>query len=305
MNTTLTAIELNDMLKRGEAVTVIDTLPPEYYEQGHIPGAINACVYEMVFLDRMAELVGNRDAGVVVYGSSDRSRAAAVAVEKLNRAGYRDVHELSGGLEEWQAAGLPLESGGAPRIEEPSCGDGIYVIDAPASRLEWSGRNINNRHLGTIAVTKGNISFESGLPLSGEITLDMNTIVNHDLKDENFKHMLIRHLKSDDFFDVERYPTATYTIKGSEAISGATPGAPNYLLKGELELKGTKRELNLPAEIVPQENGQLKARAACDLDRTEWGVIYGSGRYFEKLGMHLVSDIVSIELFLTANPGKG
>jgi polyisoprenoid-binding protein YceI len=129
----------------------------------------------------------------------------------------------------------------------------------------------------------------------------MDKIVNLDLRDEEYNRMLITHLKSDDFFDVTRYPHASYTIFRAEPLAGAVPGAANYLVKGSLEVKGVGMELQFPAEIVPQANGQLKARASSDLDRTEWGVIYGSGRYFEKLGMHLVSDIVTVEIFLVAN----
>jgi len=283
-------------------LAVIDTLPPEYYEQGHIPGALNACVYEMVFTDRMKELIANRAARVVVYGTSDRSRGAAVAIEKLSRAGYSDVRELAGGMEAWQAAGFPLELSGMPKPEiSPTMADGRYVIDTLASRLEWTGRNINKRHHGTIAVAMGEVSFKGGLPLAGEIVLDMNTIVNLDLDDETYNRMLIRHLKSDDFFDVEHYPAATYSINAAEALLDAAPGSPNYRLKGALELKGKRRELDLATEIALQESGVLKAWAACDLDRTLWGAIYGSGRYFEKLGMHLVSDLVSVEIFLTAS----
>ncbi len=306
MNATITAIQLHEMLKGGEAVSVIDTLPPEYYEQGHIPGSLNACVYEMVFLDRIAELVEKRDSRLVVYGSSDRSHGAEVAVEKLNRAGYRDVQELAGGLEAWSGNGFQLESSGSVQEQEaPVIVDGNYAIDAAASRLEWSGRNIAKRHHGTIAVSRGSISIENGLPLSGEFVLDMNLIVNLDLEDEAYNSMLIRHLKSDDFFDVARYPTVTYSLNTAEPLTGATPGSPNYLLRGVLELKGKQRPLNLATEVAAMEQGVLKARAACDFDRTLWGVIYGSGRFFEKLGMHLVSDLVTVEIFLQAVRQEG
>jgi polyisoprenoid-binding protein YceI len=301
MKTHITAAELNDALKAGAAPAVIDTLPPEYYGQGHIPGAINACVYEMVFLQRVAEFAGGHDAPLVVYGSSDRSRGAAVAVEKLKRAGYADVVELAGGLEAWQAARYPIEPAEASPQEEPGCSDGRYLIDPAASRLEWNGRNLNGRHMGTIALAGGEVTLENGTITGGKIIIDMDKIVNLDLRDEEYNRMLITHLKSDDFFDVTRYPHASYTISRAEPLVGAVPGAANYLVKGSLEVKGVGRELQFPAEIVPQANGQLKARASSDLDRTEWGVIYGSGRYFEKLGMHLVSDIVTVEIFLVAN----
>jgi hypothetical protein len=65
-------------------------------------------------------------------------------------------------------------------------------------------------------------------------------------------------------------------------------------------LKGMHRDLPLRAEVVPQQDDQLKARVLCDLDRTHWGVLYGSGRFYDKLGMHLVNEIITAELFLVA-----
>jgi ABC-type phosphate transport system auxiliary subunit len=80
---------------------------------------------------------------------------------------------------------------------------------------------------------------------------------------------------------------------------------PVFTIKGSLELKVVVCGQDFPTEIVAQENGQVKVAAAFDIDRTRWGVIYGSGRFFESLGMHLVSDIISIELFLVAVKAGG
>jgi rhodanese-related sulfurtransferase len=303
MTASISVQELYDIRRSGGPLTIIDTLPPEYCEWGRIPGAVNICVYEMIFLEKVTELISDHDAPVVVYASSTRSRGAAVAAEKLAHEGYSNVRELSGGIEAWEAAGLPIETSGAKKIEEPALEAGRYVINPALSRLEWIGRNLNNRHMGTIQLAGGEVNYGQGELWGGTVTLSMDTITDLDLKDEEYRSMLIRHLKSDDFFNVARYPLASYAIKGSEALPDAVPGAPNYLVRGELEVKGIVRSLYLPTEIVPVGNGQGKAHAAIDLDRTLWGVLYGSGRFFEKLGIHLVSDIISIELFLVADRG--
>jgi len=303
MKPQMTVLDLKLACDAGTPVCIIDTLPPEYCDKEHIPGAQNACVYEMVFLEKVAAIVNDPHARIVVYGSSDRSKGAAIAVEKLTRAGYQNVSELAGGLEAWQAAGFPVEPEGAGSIEVPDMADGSYVIDTSASRLEWTGRNINGRHYGTINIGGGDIAIENGTLVRGVVTLDMNTIVNLDLKDEAYNRMLVSHLMCDDFFDVANHPTAEFTVSGSELIEGAAAGSPNLLVKGALQLKGTTNPLSFTAEIVPQVDGTLKLRATFDIDRTLWGVLYGSGRFFEKLGMHLVSDIISIELFLTAKRG--
>jgi polyisoprenoid-binding protein YceI len=178
--------------------------------------------------------------------------------------------------------------------------DGTYHLDTSASRLEWIGRNLNNRHYGLISITEGTVSIEKGLISGGAVTLDMNSIVNLDLQDEDYRRMLIRHLRSDDFFHVERYPTAVFRLDGSQPIPDAAAGSPCQTVTGTLELAGRSNRLSFLAEIAAGENGQVRVQAAFDIDRTRWGIIYGSGRFFEKLGMHLVSDTISIELFLVA-----
>jgi polyisoprenoid-binding protein YceI len=176
----------------------------------------------------------------------------------------------------------------------------VYAIDTEKSVVEWRGRNINNLHFGRITISGGEVATSNGLPVSGRFVLDMNTITNLDLQDEGWRGMLHKHLKSEDFFDVERFPTASFEVRGADAISGATPGTANTEIAGVLTIKDTARPLCFPAMIAAQEDGILKAQAAIDLDRTLWDVSYGSGKLYERLGMHLVHDLISIELFIVA-----
>ncbi|HBB69523.1 MAG TPA: sulfurtransferase, partial [Geobacter sulfurreducens] len=81
---------------------VIDVLPKEYYGECHVAGACNACVYEVTFLEQVKAITADKDAAIVVYGSSGRSRDAVVAAEKLAAAGYRNVRAFTGGLHEWR-----------------------------------------------------------------------------------------------------------------------------------------------------------------------------------------------------------
>jgi polyisoprenoid-binding protein YceI len=302
MNATITADELQQLIVDG-AVSLIDVLLPEDFACRHIAGAGNACVYEMVFLDRIAECVPDFDRTVVVYDDSGTTLAARTAREKLVRAGYRTVKILEGGLQAWQAAGFSVESC-EPLPLPGTVQDGVYRVDGEKSVIEWSGRNINNRHHGRITISSGEIVVSNGLPVSGSFVLDMNSITNLDLQDEGWRGLLHRHLKSEDFFDVENYPTTTFDLRGTAAIAGATPGTPNMEIAGSLTVKGASRPLCFPAMVVPQADGTLKAQAALDFDRTLWNVSYGSGKLFERLGMHLVNDLISIELFIVAQKAE-
>lgn len=298
MSTTISVHELQQLITKGP-VSLVDVLLPEDYACRHIAGAKNACVYEMVFLDHIAECVPDRDTAVVVYDYSGTTLAAVTAGEKLERAGYRNVKILEGGLRAWQSAGFAVEATAPVTVPAP-VHDGVYVVDTELSVVEWSGRNINNRHHGRIAVSEGRIVMEKGRPQSGRIVLAMNTLSNLDLQDEGWRNMLLNHLKSEDFFDVERYPEVVFELSGTAVLDKATPGTPNMEIAGVLTIKETARSICFPAIVAPQEDGAVKAHAALDLDRTLWNVCYGSGKLYERLGMHLVNDLISVEMFLVA-----
>jgi len=297
MTATITSQELKERLAADEPLLLIDVLPPEVYACQHLLGACNACVYEMVFLNGVAELAPDRSIPLVVYDATGTTMAASTAREKLLAAGYLDVRVLIGGLAAWAAAGYPLE-GISPTVTVLK--DRAYWLDTSASVLEWTGRNINNRHYGRIPFRDGGFEIVEGELRQGELTLDMTGISNLDLQDETYRRMLETHLKSEDFFAVDRFPVATIVASGWKKMAGATPGTPNYMVQGALTMKGVTRQVSLPATVAPQEDGSLKVQAAFDIDRTDWNITYGSGKLFEKLGMHLVHDRVDIELFIVA-----
>lgn len=299
MINTLSCKELYQWITEERDFIIIDTLPPEFFQSRHLSGAHNACVFEISFIDQIREIVKDVNACIVLYDSSNRSRGAESAAEKLSAANYSQLYVLSGGIEEWEGSGYPVNIVGPEIEEEPFLPDGIHAIDCTESRLEWAGRNLFKKHFGTISISGGEITVKDGGVANGSITLDMRTLKNCDLQDQEENSLLIRHLKSDDFFHVEHFPTANFQLLECGVMVGATPGSPNYFIKGKLSLKDVTKEISIPAIIVPGENGSIRAQACFDIDRTEWNVCYGSGKLFEKLGMHLVNDTISLEFFIT------
>ena len=298
MKTAMPCTELKQRMDSG-SVVVIDVLTPEDYAACHIAGAHSACVYEIVFLDRVAEYASDRETPIVVYDYTGTTRTAENAREKLIQAGYQSVSVLSGGLSAWRSAAYPVE-GSNPRIVEESLHDGTYTIDIEKSRLEWIGRNLSNRHNGRIAIAGGELIVRNGSPAKGRVVLNMSSITDLDLQDVSLRELLTRHLKSDDFFAVDRFPTAVFELAGWKPLTEATPGTPNYMVTGSLTIKDITRPVSFPACIAPQEDGSVRAHVSFDIDRTLWNVLYGSGRLFERLGMHLVHDLISLELIIAA-----
>jgi rhodanese-related sulfurtransferase/polyisoprenoid-binding protein YceI len=298
MSNIITCEELKQLI--GKGAVVVDVMTPEDFAACHLAGASNACVYEMVFLDRIAECAPGRETELIVYDQTGTTRTAEVARERLLRAGYSKVSILSGGLSAWREAGLPVEKGEG-EICEPLPGDGSYRIDPENSRLEWIGRNLNNRHFGRIDIQEGDLVIAGGRLSAGSIVLDMNTISNLDQQDPVWRDMLITHLKSDDFFGVKQFPLASFTLAGWEEQEVALSEALNGSVTGDLSIRDVTRRVSFPAIVAPQPDGSIKAHAAFDIDRTLWNVNYGSCRLFERLGMHLVHDLISLELFVVAH----
>lgn len=298
MNAVITCNELKRRI--GQGLAVVDVMTPEDYAARHVAGAKNACIYEMAFLERIAEYFPDRDVELAVYDASGTTRAAGLARERLIGAGYANVSVLQGGLSAWCSAGLPLEIGDQAGAAETLLRDGIYRIETEKSVLEWGGRNLNNRHFGRIAIQGGELVIHGGLPVTGSIVADMSTIANLDLVDTAWRDLLIRHLKSDDFFAVERYPTAAFRLNGWQVQEAASPEVINGVASGDLTIRDITRPISFAAIVAPQVDGGIKAHAVVDINRILWDVSYGSASLFERLGMHLVHDMISLELFIQA-----
>jgi rhodanese-related sulfurtransferase len=290
--------ELMERIKNKESFILIDTLTGSHFEKVHLPGARSACVFEVTFLEQIKAIAESKRAPIVLYGSSGRSRDALTAAEKLQREGYENISVLEGGIEAWHARKLELQ-GDQPDMADPETvlqlDDGKYSVDTDQSVIEWCGRNPNNKHFGTVGIKRGEIEVNASV-LSGVFDIDMDSIDNINLKGDDLHPVLTSHLKSDDFFFVKVFPSAVLTLKEGLPIKTPFLSIPNYELNATLELRGVKADLAFQATVTKTEGGGMAAEAHFDIDRTRWGALYGSARFFENLGMHLVFDLISFQV---------
>lgn len=292
------AEKLKAWCDEGKKVLILDVMNPEYFTEKHIKGAENAPVYEIAFPTYLEKMDADKNAPVVVYGRDEKSLATQDAAMKLAKLGFVEVFEFLGGLSKWESAGFEIEKGQA--VATPKLENGKYKIDADNSVVVWSGRNAKYAHRGTLDVKIGNVEFGSGKLIGGEFVLDMTSIKDLDLTDDAWRAVLESHLKSSDFFDVENFPEASFAIQKAILLENSLAGTPNYEIGGVLNIRDVSREVEFPAMIVVMEDGSVNGQAHFDFDRTLWNVRYGSEKFFEKLGMHLVNDVVSLELFFVA-----
>ena len=108
MTDTISRAELRDLIDRN-AVTVVEALPASYYEDAHLPGAINIPHTEV---RRLApELLPDKDAPIVTYCANEPCPNSGIAATVLTKLGYTNVRDYPGGKADWQEAGLPVEQG--------------------------------------------------------------------------------------------------------------------------------------------------------------------------------------------------
>jgi polyisoprenoid-binding protein YceI/rhodanese-related sulfurtransferase len=299
----VTPEELSAWLEEKKPFFLIHTLSGIHFQKVHLPGAQNACVFEVTFLDQMKSITADKNAGIVLYGSSERSMDALTAAEKLKFDGYRRVMILKGGIESWRALRYPLEGESVEIADDPEnwllLPEGEYQIDRDQSIVEWFGRNPNTKHFGTVRISKGQIQIENG-NMTGAVEIDMDSIENINLKGDELQPVLVSHLKSDDFFLVKVFPTAKLIINGGKIAQKPYLSLPNYEVSGILDLRGVKADLSFLTTITHTDNNGLVAEAHFDIDRTRWNMIYGSSRFFENLGMHLVFDLISFQVKIVA-----
>jgi rhodanese-related sulfurtransferase len=110
MTNTITREELRDAIE-ADAVTVVEALPANYYEDSHLPGAINIPHTQVRAL--APTLLPDKDAAIVAYCASATCPNSEIAAKILTKLGYTNVREYVGGKADWQAAGLPVVQGAA------------------------------------------------------------------------------------------------------------------------------------------------------------------------------------------------
>ncbi|MEO6690788.1 MAG: YceI family protein [Saprospiraceae bacterium] len=164
-------------------------------------------------------------------------------------------------------------------------------VDVAKSKANWIGKKVTGQHSGTIGIKSGSIIFDNDRPVAGSFVIDMNSIASTDLEGE-YAGKLIGHLKSDDFFGVAKYPTANFVLKNA----AATVNPVNYIVTGELTIKGTTETVSFDARI-----DQTSATAKILVDRTKFGIKYGSGSFFENLGDKAIDNMfeLNVQLALT------
>jgi len=161
-------------------------------------------------------------------------------------------------------------------------------VDTNKSSIAWLASKVTGEHNGTIKLQSGTLEMGDQGLTGGQFVVDMNTINNLDLSGE-YKDKLEGHLKSDDFFGVEKHPTASLTFK--EVTQRANQNV--YVVVGELTIKNISHPITFDLNM-----GANEATAKLVVDRAKYDVRFRSASFFENLGDKLIFDDFELDVKL-------
>ena len=164
-----------------------------------------------------------------------------------------------------------------------------YTVE-PSSVVEWVGKKPTGQHTGTIGLQSGSLTVDNG-KVTGDFTIDMNSITVTDITEADGKLDLEAHLKgtgkedgADHFFNVKTYPTGTFKLT---SFDGAN-------VTGDLTLKGKTKTISFPATLTITDNEVTLESKPFEINRVDFGVNYASKSVFGDLKDKFINDEIEL-----------
>lgn len=167
------------------------------------------------------------------------------------------------------------------------------TVNTEKSTVTWKAYKVTGSHTGTVDLNSGALMFEDGALVGGEFSVNMTTLTATDLEGDS-RAKLVGHLKSDDFFSVEKHNTSTLVFTGIKAT-----GKNAYEVTGDLTIKGITKPVTFDLSVYGS-----KATATLKVDRAEYDVRYGSGSFFDNLGDKTIYDEFDLVVDLEWDPAS-
>ncbi|TYA57531.1 YceI family protein [Formosa maritima] len=170
-----------------------------------------------------------------------------------------------------------------------------YIVNTDGSTIMWTGHKPTGSHNGTISLESGVLTMNNDVLESGTFLINMNSINVMDIPVEDEKHAkLTGHLKSPDFFDVEKFPASAFEVTGIVTTEGKT------MLSGNLKMKDTINNITIPVTITKNGDTLDITSETFTIDRSKWNVQYGSKSFFDNLGDKFINDDIELQIKVTS-----
>lgn len=177
-----------------------------------------------------------------------------------------------------------------------------YVVDTLTSRVAWVGTKPTGKHQGYFKLLKGTIYVKDSAINGGKFIINMHSLEDTDLAaDPAMKVKLENELKGNLFFDVDKYPEATFEITSVTTFRPAVGDEilmkdATHTIQGNLTMKDVIKNIAFPAKISINAS-EILASATFNMDRTLWGMTY---RTDKSLQDKLINSMVNITFTIKA-----
>nr|WP_229215310.1 YceI family protein [Dyadobacter bucti] len=179
--------------------------------------------------------------------------------------------------------------------DKSKAADKTLAVDTKSSTVVWGAKKVTGTHAGTVPLTSGSLIVDNDKLKGGNFVIDVKSLVVTDVTDKEMNGKLTGHLKSDDFFSVEKHPQAKLVI------SSVTPKGGNaYDVTGKLTIKGITQDVKFPA-TVKADSKKVTANAKVTVDRTKYDIKFRSANFFENLGDKAIDNDFTLDVNLVAN----
>ncbi len=167
-----------------------------------------------------------------------------------------------------------------------------YTVDLTKSTISWEAKKLVGGHSGFIDLAGGSLLFNGKKLASGSFTANMTSLKTMD-NGTKPNASLDKHLKADDFFGVEKFPTSSFVIK---KVVGNND---NVTVTGDLTMKGVTNSITFPAKLTWNADKTVSAVAEkIEIDRTKYGIQYRSKSIFSDIGDKMIEDTFTIAVKL-------
>ncbi len=168
------------------------------------------------------------------------------------------------------------------------------TVNKTESQVRWEASKVTGTHWGYVPLKNATLDYSGGKIKGGSFDMDMVNLTVEDLTDAKSKGNLTGHLKSDDFFSVEKFNTSSFKITEAKSSNGT-----DYTITGNLTIKGITQKVFFPAKVAVA-GKKVTATGQIKFDRTKFEIKYRSGSYFEDLADKMIYDEVKLDVKLVA-----
>lgn len=169
-----------------------------------------------------------------------------------------------------------------------------YKVDPQTSKVTYVGKKVTGQHTGNVTVKSGNLVVDGDKLSGGEVVVDMNSLTSTDLTDKDYNAKYVGHMKSPDFFNTEKFPESKLVIKSSKKTDKGLE------VTGDLTMIGQTQPVTFTVTDWKKTDSMVSGKSNLTLNRTKWGLKYGSASFFKSIGDKAIHDEFTLAVDLTA-----